>query len=308
MNFGFENGKFFVQYSGCARVPGPLRQEAELRAREIYKANNKIILCLSSGLDSQIALHSFLSQDIPIECAFLRTGGFNDVEYENVKVLENKWGFKAHVIDINPNEVREELEQLKIELDVHANHCLQHMFVKQLPGDYDVVQVLHDPWIITSRKLNQHYVFHGYYDPEIARYRALRSLTRTGNIQMFGDSAEFFLSCISDKLFDNFLNSWVYYDGNGLMQYNARLPDVLRYEYYIKPLLYAKHWEGELKYFPKFSGYENLDWLMKECRVFKRERMVLVERDTLIKQLSKFDSAPVKYYELNAEIANMAKI
>lgn len=307
MNFGFENNKFYIEYTPCKRQPNSLRDEAFTRAREIYSNNQKVMLCLSSGLDSQIALVSFMKQDIPVECAFLRMGGYNDNELENVKVLEKKWGFKTLIIDINPNSVRAELETLKQQLDVHANHCLQYLFVKQLPEDYDIVQVLHDPWTITSKKLNQHFIFHGYYDPEIARYRALKQISRSGNIQMFGDSSEFFLSCISDELFDYFFRSWIYFDGNNLTQYNNKLPDVLRYEYYIKPMLYAKHWGEELQYFPKFSGYENLDWLMQECRTFKKERLVLVDRQKLINHLNDIDGPSAKFYELGPQLSALIR-
>lgn len=298
MILGFdENNKFYVEYNSCVRVPSTLRKESERRAREIYEQNNKVMLCLSSGLDSQIALHSFKSQGIPLECSFLRMGGFNDNELENVKVLEKKYGFKTNIVEINPNSVRDEIEQLKPQLDAHANHCLQYLFVSKLPSDYDIIQVLHDPWIYTNKNLGRHFLFHGYYDPEIARYRVLKSIKRSGEIHMFGDSSEFFLSCIGDDLFKYFFNSWVYYDGNELKQYDKKLPDLLRYEYYIKPMLYAKHWEDELSYFPKFSGYENIDWLMKEVRVIKTEKYVAIEFDKLIDHLSRYDGSNKRFVE-----------
>lgn len=290
MLLGFDqNNNFYVDYVSCTRKPGTLREEADSRAREIYANNKKVMLCLSSGLDSQIALHSFMSQGIPLECTFLRMGGYNDNELENVKILEKKYGFKAHIIDMDPNSFRDEIEDLKIKLDAHANHCIQYKFVSMLPKDYDVIQVLHDPWIYTNKNLGKHYLFHGYYDPEIARYRVLKSIERTGEIHMFGDSSEFFLSCISDDLFKYFFNSWIYYDGNGLQQYGKKLADVLRYEYYVKPMLYSKHWGNELSYFPKFSGYENIEWLMKEVRVMKLEKFAAIEVNELISHLSKFN-------------------
>lgn len=297
MKYGWENNKFFVEYGGCSREPKSLREEAHQRAVDIYNVNPKVMLCLSSGLDSQIALESFFSQGIPLECAFLRMGGYNDNELENVKVLERKWGFTAHVVDINPNDVREELESLKTELDAHANHCLQYKFVKSLPEDYDIIQVLHDPWTISSKKLNQHFLFHGYYDPEIARHRVLKKIERSGEIHMFGDSHEFFLSCIQDPIFEYFFDSWIYFEDNGLKQYGNKLPSVLRYEYYIKPMLYSKHWGKNLIYFPKFSGYENIEWLMKEVRVLEVKNVVLIERNELLKRLSTIGAAPKKYYQ-----------
>jgi hypothetical protein len=299
MNMGFDDkGKFYIEHTSCSREPGSLREESDRRARDIYSKNNKVMLCLSSGLDSQLALHSFMSQGIPLECSFLRLDGFNDNEYENLKVLEKKWGFKANIVNINPNTHKEELLAMTKTQDAHANHCLQKLFVSQLPKDYDIVQVLHDPWIITRKDIGKHFIFHGYYDPEIARYRTLKSIERTGDIVMFGDSSEYFLSSISDDLFHNFLQSWVYYDGNGLLQYNLKLNDVLRYEYYIKPMLYAKHWKNELIYFPKFSGYENVDWLFKEVRTIRKEKMCFAEYHSLITHLKSNNGTTVRYTEL----------
>jgi hypothetical protein len=302
MNFGIENGKFYIEHTSCSRPPGTLREESDRRAREIYTENSKIALCLSSGLDSQIALHSFKSQGIPIECFFLRMGGFNENEYENLKVLEKKYGFSAEVIDINPNDIKEELLDLTKEIDAHANHCLQYKFVSQLPKDYAVIQVLHDPWIITSKRLQKHYVFHGYYDPEIARYRALCHIERSAPIIMFGDSSEYFLSSINDEMFHHFLKSWIYYDGNGLMQYGSKLNDVLRYEYYIKPMLYSKHWGDDLIYFPKFSGYENIDWLYKQSRSIRKERMAFLEWGELIQFFLSGPGKTKRWYEFNVDM------
>lgn len=300
MNMGFDaSGKFYVEHTSCTREVGSLREESDRRAREIYAKNNKVMLCLSSGLDSQLALHSFMSQGIPLECSFLRLDGFNDNEYENLKVLEKKWGFKANVVNINPNSRKEELLAMAEQQDAHANHCLQKLFVSQLPSDYDVVQVLHDPWLITRRDTAKHFIFHGYYDPEIARYRTLKSIDRDGDIVMFGDSSEYFLSSINDDLFHNFLQSWIYYDGNGLLQYDLKLNDVLRYEYYIKPMLYAKHWKNELIYFPKFSGYENIDWLFKKVRTIRREKMCFAEYHSLINHLKSINGGTVRYTEIS---------
>ena len=64
MHWGFdENNKFYVEHASCTRPAGDLREESDRRARDIYLNNpSKIMLCLSSGLDSQIALVSFLKQ------------------------------------------------------------------------------------------------------------------------------------------------------------------------------------------------------------------------------------------------------
>jgi len=302
MNFGFEDGKFYMEHTSCTRPAGSLREESDRRAREIFTEHKKVLLCLSSGLDSQIALHSFKSQGIPLECAFLRLGGFNDNEYENLQVLEKKYGFKAEVINIDPNVIKDELLHLTQEFDAHANHCIQYKFVSQLPKDHAVIQVLHDPWLITSKRLKTHFIFHGFYDPEIARYRTLCRIERDAPILMFGDSSEYFLSSINDEIFHHFLESWIYYDGNGLQQNNLKLNDVLRYEYYIKPMLYAKHWQNELIYFPKFSGYENIDWLYKQVRSIRKERMVFIPWRELISFLKSCNGETKRWYEASSNL------
>lgn len=302
MNFGFDvdnDNKFYVEHTSCTRASGTLREESDQRARDMYAVNPKLMLCLSSGLDSQIALHSFKSQGIPVECSFLRLGGFNDNEYANLKVLEKKYGFTTNVVELDPNACKEELENLSGQLDAHLNHCIQHKFVSELPKDYDIIQVLHDPWLVTKKDTGQHYIYQSYYDPEIARYRALSAIEgRTGKIQMFGNSSEYFLSSINDELFHYFLKSWVYYDGNGFKLYDLKVNDVLRYEYYIKPMLYAKHWGNDLIYFPKFSGYENIDWLYKSVRRIQRERQCFIPWQDLIKHYQNCDGTTKRYYEL----------
>ena len=77
-----------MEHTSCTRPSGNLKEESDRRARDIYLNNpGKIMLCLSSGLDSQIALVSFVKQGIPLECSFLRLDGFNENEYENLKTL-----------------------------------------------------------------------------------------------------------------------------------------------------------------------------------------------------------------------------
>lgn len=302
MNFSFdESNKFYVEYFPCSRPVGSLREESEIRAREIYEKNNKILLCLSSGLDSQIALHSFISQGIPIECAFLRLDGFNEREYENLKILEKKYGLKVHIVNLNPNKEKEELIEIGKQLDVQVIHSLHYKFVEQLPKEHDIVQVLHDPWITTYRKNKKHYIFHEPSDPEIARYRAIAAVPRSGNIQMFGDSSELFLSLISDPIFDYFLDSWEYFDGNGLLQYNNKIADELRYDYYIKPMIYAKHWSTELTYFAKFSGYENVDWMFTDSRRLDNKHLCFIERGELINFL-KYGSAKKRWTEIDINL------
>jgi hypothetical protein len=270
MIYGFEDCKFYIDITSCNREIGNYREEFDRRAREI--ASDKLMLCLSGGLDSQLVLHSLKTQDIPVECSFLRVDGYNETEYKNVKLLEKKYGFKTNVININPNIQREEIEHIAQQTDVHPNHALQQLFVKELPNNYDIVQCMSTPWLLLIEKV--HYVYYGWFDPDVSRHRALTAIpNRTGKIIMFGDTSELALSCLTDSLMEQFLNSWEYYEDNGIIMEKyadnkcKKIPQVLRYEYYVKPLFIAKYWKNELIYFPKLTGFEKIDWIENESIV-----------------------------------------
>lgn len=299
MDYGFnDRGRFYVDHPSCSRPVGTLREEAEQRARDLYEQNKKIIVCMSSGLDSQVVLHSFLTQGIPVECAFLRLNGYNAVEEEQLKILEKKWGFEANVININPDEDKENLIALSKELDTNIYHTIHYNFIKKLPEDYNVIQIHHDPWIRSDIKNNKHYIYHSKHDAEIGRMRPLKTLSRSGKVVSFDDTSEYFLSTLTDDVFQNFLKSWTYFNGNNL-NYNAEpLRQIYRYDFYIKPFLYAKHWGDALEYFPKFRGHENVDWITTEVSKIKSVTGCFIEINSLINHLKNIGSGRARYYEL----------
>ena len=77
MNYGFEDNKWWIDYQSCRWKPGNMREESDRRAVEIGSSSQKIMLSLSGGVDSQSMLLSFLSQNIPVECAFLYLPNYN---------------------------------------------------------------------------------------------------------------------------------------------------------------------------------------------------------------------------------------
>jgi hypothetical protein len=245
--------------------------ECNLRAREIYDQNNKVSVCLSSGLDSQIVLQSFKSQDIPVDYYFLYLEGYNDIEYDQLKLLNKKFNIKTEIIKLDPIVLKDELLDISDRFDSNPNHALQYKFVEQLPGDSTVIQSHTDPWFVSVPTTNKHYIFHSFYDPEIARYEILKQLPRAGKIIPFGDSSEVFLSFIQDSIFDYFLQSWKYFENHKL-----DLP-VYRFDFYIKPLLYAKHWGDNLMYFPKFAGHENIEWMQPVMKKLRKSKMCFAE-------------------------------
>lgn len=296
MIYGFEKNKFYIEYHSCQREVKSLKEECTIRAENLYRENNKIVLCLSSGLDSQIALVSFLKKDIPITCAFMYMPGYNDNEFDNLKILEKKHGFKTVIIEIDPIKLEQECIQLANEFDANPHHLLHYFFLKQLPRDHDVIQVAHDPWIMTT-KTNEHYLINSFYDPEISRQHVLSSMSRQGKFKLFGDSNELFLSCIEDEIFTYFLNCSNYFSNKNIRQ-------VHRYDYYIKPLLYSKHWQDELVYFPKFAGWENIPWLQKFIK-YDNKKICFVKWTEVISILKTPFKISKRFYEKSLEEFNL---
>jgi hypothetical protein len=298
MIYGFENDKFYVEYSSCSRKSYDLKTESEIRARELYAQSKKLILCLSSGLESQIALHSFKTQGIPIECVFFRLGGYNDHEYANLQILENKYNFKSQIIYLDPNTCKEELFELTKQFDAHVNHCLQYKLVEQLPTDYTILQSIQDPWYVVDSKTNRPYVMHSYYDADIARLRTLKRINRSAEITNFGYSDNLWLSSISDPLLDNFFTSWKFYNNNLTLD-GQPLKDIYKFDYYIKPILYSKHWGDQLEYFPKSIGIEKIDWIYNDIKNVKPKNTVVIPRNNLIELLSNDSPITKRYYQID---------
>ena len=145
INFNFCQDKFYVSYRPCGRPIQNLRKEFETRAKNLSNYSKKLMLCLSSGLDSQAVMHSFFSQGIKIDYAFLYQPGFNETEYENIQILEKKYNFKAIVIEIDPEKVKDKVLDLHKKLNLPPNQILHKMFVEQLPEDADILQGVHGP-------------------------------------------------------------------------------------------------------------------------------------------------------------------
>ena len=163
MIYGFEDGKFYVEYQGCYWPVGNMRQESDQRARDVVDQGGKFMLGFSGGLDSQSVLQSFRDIGAPIETAFLYLPGYNDNEYEQVKFLDKKYQMKTHVIDMDPMSVKDEVIRISNELDIPGkNNILQSMFLDMLPDDYNFVQMVHDPYCWINQEFNKPYYFYGY--------------------------------------------------------------------------------------------------------------------------------------------------
>jgi len=138
--------------------------------------------------------------------------------------------------------------------------ALQKRFINMLPKDYHFIQMIHDPFVYVS-PTNRFYYYQGYYLPEISRITGFADLDRTGKYILYGDTTEFLLSMINDDVYRAALKSARYFDGNGVDIPGKNLKTFDRWDYYIKPIIYGKYWGDELIYFPKYRGYENIEYL-----------------------------------------------
>jgi hypothetical protein len=274
MIYGFEDGKFYVEYHGVTRPVGNMRQESDQRARDIVEQGGKFMLGFSGGLDSQSVLQSFRDIGAPIETAFLYLPGYNDNEYEQVKFLDEKYQISTHIIDMDPMAVKDEVIRLSNELNIPGkNNILQSIFLNMLPDDYNFVQMVHDPYCHINQEHNKPYYYYGYYLPEISRDRAFARLNRQGKNIFFGDTYEFLLSIIGDDTYRGALAAAPYFDGNGLDVEGKYLKTVDRWDYYIKPIIYGKYWGDTLTYFPKYQGFEKIDYL-KGNPLFRKHAVI----------------------------------
>jgi hypothetical protein len=292
----FDNGLFFVEYESYGPGVLDLRTESEILAKKLYQQNSKIILGLSSGLDSQIILHSFYSQNLKIKCAFMHLPGLNEVEYEQVRILEKKYGLDLIIIQINPNECKEELLAEFEKTKIPPYQLLHKKFLSKLPKDYDFIQGIDGPDFY--RRNDKWYILQTANSYVNSRSRALKMLERSGRIINWERHSNILLSILVDDTVKNFLCAYDVFINNQLV-YNdgSEIPIIDQWDLYIKPFIYAKCWKNELTYFPKYQGCEGLEWVMKGKWHKYRENLVIIPYDEIVAHLLSTGSTK-RYTEL----------
>jgi hypothetical protein len=263
MNYGFENNQFYVEFPALTRVPGNMREESDRRAIELAETGSKLILSMSSGVDSQSVLHSFYTQGIPIECVFYYMPGYNEVEYQQLQLVKKKYPIKINIIDLDPIRYEEQVMLTAKETLIHPIQLMQSIFTKLLPDDADIIQMIHDPYVHIT-KAEKFYFYQGYCSPEVARIRSMELLKRKGKYIPYGDPSEFLYSILNDDVYKAVMYTHQYFDNNGVHKENFHLDSVDRWDYYIKPVIYGKYWKDELIYFPKYGGWEDVPFMKNE--------------------------------------------
>jgi hypothetical protein len=299
-----DNDKFYVEYTACPEPIGTVRQEMEKSCiRLASEAQSKVLISLTSGLDSQVLLHTFHTLGLPYECAFMYHPGYNDFEYNNIKILEKKYGFKCTIVEIDPFAIREEIEASAIATGIPAEHHMMKKFLAQLPEDQDFCQGI-ESFDFVFRQ-GRAYCMESWTAIEVASQRALKQVSRSGKIVCIDRRApfnNFALAYLSDPVVTGYINGLEYIRGNGLVDKETGEPPplIFSWEYYVKPIIYGIHWGKELEIFPKYVSSEKVDFIMNpvdsRLRHNYKNKCVFVPRDELITHLSNWGSDKVKRF------------
>jgi hypothetical protein len=268
MKTGFENNRYYIEYESAGRKIGTMREELNLAVKSISETSeDKLLISLSSGLDSQVIVHSFHEQGLPYTCAFLHMPGYNDNEYANVKVLQDKYKFKLLVRELDPAKEKDEILELAYANHTLPNNYMHKKFLSMLPEDMDFLNGLEGPDFVMNKQTKKKFVMDAYWNFENTRLRVLRELNnRSGkvlNIDKSETGDAFLASILNDAVVKGYVNSMEYIVNNDLVDGSGKKPAVIfNYNYYIKPIIMGRYWGEELIYFPKYMGVENVDWIM----------------------------------------------
>jgi hypothetical protein len=265
MQLSFTNNIFSVTLQGTSRPIGNVRQECERKARDLYQENSKIMLALSGGLDCQVVLHSFVSQSIPIKCAFLYLTGCNDFELDNVRALEKKYNLDLTVIELNPNDLKVSVMKEYDVTGIPPYQLMHKHFLTLLPADYTFIQGLDGPDLIKRKIDGEWFILQTANSFVNSRVRGLEMIDRTGKIVSWEKSTEMFYSIITDPVVTAYMYANDNIVNNGLSYINDKaIPLIDHYDLYIKPIIYGMYWKDELEYFSKYQGPEKISWIMDE--------------------------------------------
>jgi hypothetical protein len=305
MKTGFENNHFYVEYQSPGRPVGNMRQELDRSVKEISEqSKDKLLLSLSSGLDSQVILHSLHEQELPFTCAFLYMPGYNDQEYKNIQFLENKYNFKSLIVEIDPAKEKDEVLEQAYKEHIYPNNFMHKKFVSLLPPDMDLLTGIEGPDIVINQENGKRFIMEAHWNFENARLRTLRSVNRTGkilNIDRNETSEAFLLSILNDSVVRGYVDSLPYILANDLVDSSGKKPPTIwNWNYYIKPIMLGKHWGRELEYFPKYMGVEKIDWIMN-CPIRQTYRcdVAFIEYNNLKKFLSRDTITTVRIHDSN---------
>jgi hypothetical protein len=249
------------------------------------------MLGLSGGVDCQVVLHSFVTQNIPIKCAFLYLSGCNDFELNNVRFLKNKYNLDLEIVELNPFDLKDQMMEEYKETGIPPYQLMHKHFLSLLPKDYTFIQGLDGPDIVKRKSTGKWYIMQTANSYVNSRVRGMELLNRPGKIVSWEKSSELFYSLITDDVVTSYMYAYNNIYNNGLSYDNdKKIPLIDHYDLYIKPILYGKYWKDEIEYFSKYQGPELVPWIMNERWQQYDKNVTFIPYDEAIAVLSTMGS------------------
>jgi hypothetical protein len=291
-NWGVRNNKFFLNYYPLNRPLNNFRIESENLARFIYSKNNKIIVSLSSGMDSQVVLHSFYSQGLNVDAAFLYMPGSNDDELERIRHLEKKYQFSVRIIEIDAIKVKDQVIEESVKLNIHPYQIIHKLFLEQLPIEYDFIQGSHGPnFILKNKKIH---LIETYNSIEKSFARAFSLLNRSGRYIEWTQYNSILYSLLDDQVMKDFLMAFSYFENANFL--GKKLKAIDYWDCYIKPQIYSNYWNDELMYVSNKVSCQDINYLIDYPKHNYREHLILIEFDSFIDKI-KNSTSIIEYSE-----------
>jgi diphthamide synthase (EF-2-diphthine--ammonia ligase) len=291
-DWGIQDDKFFLNYYPLNRPVKNLREESENLAKQLYNQNNKIIISLSSGMDSQVVIHSFYSQGFAVDAAFLYIPGSNDDELVRIKELEKKYKFNVKVVEIDTVKIKDRIIEESIESQIHPYQIVHKLFLEQLPSDYDFIQGSHGPNFISQNK--KIYLVETYNSIEKSFSRAFSLLNRQGKYIEWTQYNSILYSILEDQVVNDFLKSFRYFENSNFL--GKKLKAIDYWDYYLKPQIYSKYWKDELIYVSNKVSCQHVDYLIDYPKHNYRKNLILIDFESFI-NLTKTSNAVIHYSE-----------
>lgn len=297
-----ENNEFYVECTPCTRPVGTIREEMELACQRLEHEHGNICISLSSGVDSQVLVHTFHTLGLPYRTAFLHYVGYNDNERANIDTLDKKYGIKTQVYEIEPDKHKDHVEELARQSRLPAEHHFMKMFVDSLDPEWNILQGIESFDFVWQNNIC--YCMESWTAIEIASQRAVNELDRPGRALAIDRRApfnEFTLSLLDNDIVKGYVNGIEFIKNNGLVREgsNEKPKLIFGWELYVKPIIFGLYWEpGELELFPKGVSPEKIDWIMNPSEAVLRHNYInncaFVPKDELIAHLKNFGSTEVK--------------
>lgn len=292
-HYGFVDDRYILKINPATNTNLDFKEACMIRAKELYNNLQYPVISISGGLDGQIVLNSFYDQNFKVDCVFRHYPGFNDIELGWVNALQKKYNFHLTKIEINPLEIKDEILKEFKDTKIFPGELCYKKFVSKLPDDLDIIQGFEGPIIVQG--FGKLYYLESYNTFEMVRRRAVSLLNRQGKFITFEKTSNLLAATFQEELFQCFLDSYDYFAGHDFTKYLKNfLPD--SWDLYIKPFLYYKHWKNDLLYFPKYQGSEGINWL-GDFRTYYRERMIVIEINTLKNHVLNQESGYKEFYE-----------